>query len=192
MPYPAQIDESQIVDQAWQLVDQVGERNFSLAKLAAALGVKAPSLYRHVGGKADLLRRVNLRTLEALFARLQTAVHKDRDEPEAALLSLFRAYRNFAHTHPHLYQLLFHADDQYRPDEALLVQMVLPVQEQIALLSGAAAALPALRGALALLHGFVMLELTNQLRRGGDLDAAFNAAAAAYLRGWQLQIKKDN
>ncbi len=30
-----------------------------------------------------------------------------------------------------------------------------------------------------------MLELNGQFRRGGDLGAAFEAAIAAYLAGWQ-------
>jgi len=50
-------------------------------------------------------------------------------------------------------------------------------------LVGEEAALPALRGGWALVHGFVMLEISGQFRRGGDLDAAFAHAVAAYIRG---------
>ena len=65
------------------------------------------------------------------------------------------------------------------------MQMVLPIQAVMAEISGQERSLAALRGALALVHGFVMLELTNQLRRGGSLEEAFTESAAAYLRGWQ-------
>jgi hypothetical protein len=43
----------------------------------------------------------------------------------------------------------------------------------------------ALRGALALVHGYVMLELKNQFQHGGDLRLAFEASVRAYLRGWE-------
>jgi hypothetical protein len=51
-------------------------------------------------------------------------------------------------------------------------------------ITGEAESLPALRGLLALMHGFVMLELAQQFRRGGDLDAAYDKAVRAYLNGW--------
>jgi hypothetical protein len=50
----------------------------------------------------------------------------------------------------------------------------------------AAQSLAALRGLLALVHGFVMLEMNNQLRRSGSLEEAFTQSAAAYLRGWEI------
>ncbi len=50
---------------------------------------------------------------------------------------------------------------------------------------GEANSLPALRGMLALLHGFVSLELSERFQRGSDFDATYDAVVAAYLRGWQ-------
>ena len=102
------------------------------------------------------------------------------------LTALLHAYRSFAHAHPNSYILAFtNNDDSLRPDEDLLEQMVLPIQALMTAVSGVENSLAALRGAMALVHGFVMLELHGQLRRGGDLSAAFAAAVQAYLRGWQ-------
>jgi hypothetical protein len=42
-----------------------------------------------------------------------------------------------------------------------------------------------LKAALALAHGFATPELREQLQRGGDLGAAYEAAAEAYLRCWK-------
>jgi hypothetical protein len=53
--------------------------------------------------------------------------------------------------------------------------------------SGPKNSLAALRGAMALVHGFVLLELHGQLRRGGDLALDFDTAVHAYLRGWETQ-----
>ena len=106
-------------------------------------------------------------------------------EPRAQLLALARAQRAFAHAHPAAYLLAFTTTaPEQRPDAAGLEQSALPLQALMAAISGEAQSLPALRGALALIHGFVMLELKAQFQRGGDLDSAFEAALAAYLDGW--------
>jgi len=185
MPYPAQINRDSIVQKALEMVGTDGPEKLSLHKLAGALGVKAPSLYRHIGNKNELLKAVNFLTLQNLFAAMDDATSRATGDAEEQMQALFAAYRAFAHAHPRLYSLAFSDNDDYRPDEDILVQMVLPVQALMAQICGDADSLAALRGAMALLHGFVILELTNQLRRGGDLDAAFHDSVAAYLRGWQ-------
>ena len=55
-------------------------------------------------------------------------------------------------------------------------------------ISGQAHSLTALRGIWALIHGFILFELTGQLRRGGDLEAAFVQSVEAYLNGWSQEI----
>lgn len=184
MPYPSQIDRDTIVAQALTLVEVQGAATLTLGKVAAALGVKAPSLYRYVDSKAALIRAVNEVTLAQLFAELDTATDASAD-PEAQFLALALAYRRFAHAHPQTYVLAFTTPDE-RPDENLLVQMVLPIQRIMAQISGDGQSLAALRGALALIHGFVMLELNRQLQRGGDLDLAFAQSVSAYLAGWRV------
>lgn len=189
MPYPSQVSREEIIAQAWQLIETDGADNLSLSKLAEALGIKAPSLYRHIGNKASLLQAVNLYTTEQLIEALQqAAVQTSGDNANEQVSALLHAYRNFAHAHPNSYMLVFtNKDDSLRPDENLLEQMVLPIQALMTAVSGPEDSLAALRGAMALVHGFVMLELHGQLRRGGDLSAAFAAAIQAYLRGWQPQ-----
>lgn len=185
MPYPSQIDRDKIIQQAAVMTAAEGVDKLSLHKLAAALGVKAPSLYRYVGNKTELIRAVNLATLEEMFAMMDKAASTSSGEPEEKLLAIFLAYRAFAHANPRRYMLAYHENDEYRSDEDLLVQMVLPVQGIMADLTGEERSLTALRGALAMVHGFVMLEISNQLRRGGDLDTAYRDSMQAYLRGWR-------
>ena len=189
MPYPSQVDRTTIVAQAQQLIESEGLAALSLAKLAEILGVKAPSLYRHVDNKVDLLQAVNLLTVEQLFA----AMHAERAavndgnaaDPQARLLAIFHAFRHFAHRHPQTYTLLFSLQAAgTRPDEDYLAALAGSIQSMIAEISGEAHALAALRGALALVHGYVMLELNRQLRRGGDLDKTFEQVIIAYLTGW--------
>ena len=167
------------------MIEQEGLEALSLAKLAAQLGIKAPSLYRHVGHKLELLRAVNQQTVEQLFAAMQATQEGAPSEPQAQLVAILHAFRQFAHAHPQSYLLLFSLQaNGERPDEAFLVQLALPLQALMARISGQDNSLAALRGALALAHGYIMLELNHQLRRGGDLDATYTQVIQAYLAGW--------
>lgn len=184
MPYPSQVTHQQVVEAAQGLVERVGFERFAMADVASELGVKTPSLYRYVDGRVDLLRQVNLAFLNKLFEAMDLA-GQDVGGPRERLLAVLTAYRAFGHAHARTYLMSFAYNvAELRPDEDLLVRMVLPLQESMAALSGPARSLAALRGALAFVHGWLMLELTDQLRRGGDLDADFQTAAAAYLAGW--------
>ncbi len=51
--------------------------------------------------------------------------------------------------------------------------------------------LTALRSLLALAQGFVTLELGGQLRRGGDLDAAYAESVRVLLDGWAAGSAED-
>lgn len=186
MPYPTQINHDTIVAEAWRLIEAEGAGGLSLQKLATALHVRAPSLYRHVGNKASLLRAVNFLTAQKLFLALDEALNAAGPAAEDKLLALFTAYRAFAHANPQTYiQAMTNSEESHRPDEKAVEEMALPIQAIMAQISGPEKSLAALRGALALIHGFAMLELNGQLRRGGDLNAAFQEAIQAYLHGWQ-------
>ncbi|MFV9505190.1 MAG: TetR/AcrR family transcriptional regulator [Oscillochloridaceae bacterium umkhey_bin13] len=186
MPYPAQTSREQILDAAEALIERIGADHLALATLATALGIKPPSLYRHIASKAELIQSLVTRTYERLFAAYAVALNEAEADPVVQLYQVLRAHRAFAHAHPASYLLAFRTSaTEERPDDAALTTLVLPLQARMAALSGEEASLTALRGALALVHGFVLLELHGQLRRGGDLGAAFDAAVLAYLRGWR-------
>lgn len=186
-PYPAQVNREQIIEVAWDIVDKLGPEKLALGRLASQLGVRAPSLYRHVKSKDTLFKGVN----ELTNARLFDAINAALDAlPQASaadkMLAVARAYRGFALAHPKAYSLAFstRAEDA-RPAADEQEADVLPLQAIMAEISGEADSLAALRGALALLHGFALLEIHGQLRRGGDLEADFLTAFRAYLDGWR-------
>lgn len=184
MPYPAQTSREAIVDAAQALIERDGAEQLSLAGLAAALNIKAPSLYRHVASKAALIQLVNARTFGQLFAAYDAALGAGGHEPTEQMRRILYAHRAFAHAHPARYVLAFTTTvAEARPDDGALEDLALPIQQVMAGVSGESASLSGLRGALALVHGFVMLELHQQLRRGGDLDAAFATSVDAYLAG---------
>jgi AcrR family transcriptional regulator len=186
MPYPSQTNHEQIIETAVQLIETEGVEQLTLTRLAAALGIKAPSLYRHLANKDALIQAVVGRTYQQLFAAYESAQAQAAGDAASQLQAILHAHRAFAHAHPQTYLLAFTTTlPQQQADANALEQGALPIQALMSQLSGPADSLPALRGALALAHGFVMLELKGQLRRGGNLTAAFEAAVTAYLNGWQ-------
>ncbi len=188
MAYPAKTDLDAVVEAARRLIERDGVEHLSLGLVAAEVGIKTPSLYRHVASKSELLRAVNENTLRGLFEAYELALASvdTGSAPEDKLMAIFRAHRTFAHANPVAYGQAFSAAEPgSRGDERALVRMVLPIQSIMADIAGEDASLNALRGALALVHGFVMLELNKQFQRGGDLTAAFEAAIAAYVAGWR-------
>jgi len=186
MPYPAQTDRNTIIQTARTLIEREGVEQLSLARLATELGIKAPSLYRYIPNKAALLQAVNLLTYRQLFIAYETALQVAGDDPQDRMLAIFRAHRAFAHANPETYVLAYTTTvPEQRADERVLEQMALLIQELMSAISGPERSLAALRGALALVHGFVMLELKDQLKRGGDLTQAFEESIAAYVAGWQ-------
>jgi AcrR family transcriptional regulator len=186
MPYPAQVDAERIVLKAREMIEAEGVAALSLAKLAAALGIKAPSLYRYFPSKTDLLRAVNTVLNEQLVAALNESASQAGDDPTTRMVAIAKAYREFAHRFPATYDLAFTSTiPEIQPDTEALERLALPIQAIMAQVSGEADSLAALRGAMALIHGFVSLEQNGQFRRGGDLDAAFTRAFEAYLAGWQ-------
>ena len=138
-PYPSQIDLDAIVSTATTLIEAEGAEQLSLHRLAAALGVKAPSLYRYVPNKLALLRAVNERTSAALVDAMRAAGESAEGAPGARIVSMAQTYRAFAQAHPAAYSLAFAPQDPAaRPDPALLAQMVLPLQDLVAGVSGEA------------------------------------------------------
>ena len=184
MPFPARIDRERIVLAARELIEQHGVEVVKLHHVAAVLGVKAPSLYRHVKNRNALLLAVNELTVSELHAALLDAANTDGTLIER-LLKLATAYRTFAHEHPVCYALSMRNDPAIRPSHELQVQLVLPFQGLFAQIAREDISLAALRGAYAFLHGWVSLEIGQHLRRGGDLTADFEQSFRAFLEGWQ-------
>jgi AcrR family transcriptional regulator len=184
-PYPSQTDRDSIVETAARLIERDGVDGLSLAAVASEVGIKAPSLYRYIESKNELLHAVIENTYRDLFGAYDEALASVGNEPAGQLQALARAQRRFAHENPNTYMLAYTtANPELRADPDMLLGKAVEIQEIMARISGEPDSLPALRGALALTHGFISLELNGQLRRGGDLAETFDAVFRAYLNGW--------
>ncbi|HEY5731525.1 MAG TPA: WHG domain-containing protein [Anaerolineales bacterium] len=185
-PYPVQTDRETIIETARILIERDGVEHLSLGNVAAELGIKAPSLYRHIESKSALLQAVIEHTYLSLFRAYDKALSNSGENPTEQLMALSQAQRTFAHANPNSYLLAYAAQDpELRADPNMLLERAVIIQKIIIQISGEENSLPALRGLLALAHGFIMLELNGQFRRGGDLSAAFEESIRAYLLGWE-------
>lgn len=185
MPYPSQINRDSLIETARDLIETQGVENVSLRVVADAFGVTAPSLYRHVKNKTALILAVNTLTSREIVAKMMDAINED--EPlETQMLAIVRAFRGYAHAHPRCYELAFsNAIPDTMPDVEERVQLILPLQALFTKIAGEEQSLVVLRGAYALIHGWVMLEISDQLQRGGDLNAHYEQAFLAYIDGWR-------
>jgi AcrR family transcriptional regulator len=83
------------------LADEVGLANLTMGLLAERVGVRTPSLYKHVVGLEDLNRRIAALALteaaDAIGSSVQGLAGRD------ALAAAMRAFRTFVLTHPGRY-----------------------------------------------------------------------------------------
>jgi AcrR family transcriptional regulator len=105
MPYPAKTDPDQILETAIQILEADGREALSMRKLAEALDLKAPSLYRHYADKNALEQAIAARAATQLHETLEQAIRPLRSASKV-LHQTARTYCEFAKTHPELYGLM--------------------------------------------------------------------------------------
>ncbi len=97
----------QIVDAARDLLERDGPDGLTMRRLAERLGMRAPSLYKHVADKEELEVLLIAQALREQGSRMHASVAglPRRGSRKVALAALARAYRAWALAHPHLYRL---------------------------------------------------------------------------------------
>jgi AcrR family transcriptional regulator len=179
----AGLDAQAVVVAAAELADADGLEQVTLAGLASRLGVRAPSLYAHIGGLADLRRRIAARGAFELTAELQAAAAGRAGGD--ALLAIANAYRAYALAHPGTYEALQRAPELNDPDSEAAARRLVDVV--VAVLRGYGLegddAIHGVRIVRAALHGFVTLEAGGGFGLPLPVDATFERLVAALDRG---------
>jgi AcrR family transcriptional regulator len=177
-----------------QLLEEEGAEALTMRRLADRVGIRAPSLYKHLPDKAALEAAIIATGLEEAAAEFESAVQgasQDRTERAAggvggevgdgdgkaaagALPALAAAYRRFALAHPHLYRLMHNGP---LPREHLPPGLE---ERTAAPVLRAAGSQARARAVWAFAHGMVMLELDHRFPADADLDAAWQAGIAAF------------
>jgi AcrR family transcriptional regulator len=179
----AGLSTAAVVAAAADIADAEGLDGLTLARLAAAVGVRTPSLYNHVGSLDDVRRGIALVGLREIGDALRdAAVGRARDD---ALVAMAHAYRAYARAHPGRY-----AATQRAPaadDRELIEAAAKAVDVLLAILRGYGLegddAIHAARAVRSALHGFVTLEAGGGFGIPVELDQSFERMVAAVARG---------
>ncbi|HST40093.1 MAG TPA: WHG domain-containing protein [Conexibacter sp.] len=162
-----------VVDAAARLADAEGLDALTLARVAAALGVRTPSLYSHVDGLDDLRRRLGARGARELAAAMRAAaVGRARGDALHATADALRAY---ALTRPGTYLAAQRAPDPADADAVAAADEAVAVF--VALLAGyglaGSDAIHAVRAVRSALHGFVAIEAEGGFGMAESVDESF-------------------
>jgi AcrR family transcriptional regulator len=160
-----------IVRAASRLLEEDGLEGLTMSAVAERVGVRGPSLYKHVPNRALLIRGVAEQVAADLARAIERAAGSSPD-PRAGLRAAFVAHRAYVRRHPNGYGLLFaHLLPESMPDSALVAGVGVPIVRRMGELVGPDRALDAARALVAWAHGFVSMELAGAFRLGGDVEA---------------------
>jgi AcrR family transcriptional regulator len=179
----AGLSTAAVVAAAAEIADAEGLDRLTLARVAAAAGVRTPSLYNHIGSLDDVRRRVALLALRDLADALRdAAVGRAGDDALAAMADAYRAY---ACRHPGRYAATQRApaegDEEMRAAAAGAVDVVLAILRGYGLEGDDA--IHAARAVRSALHGFVALETGGGFGIPVDLDESYARMVRALARG---------
>lgn len=167
------LDAEQVVEEAVRIADAEGLDAVTLARVSAALGVRAPSLYNHVAGHEALLRAIALRGLTELGDALRrAAVGRARDD---GLVAVAEAYRAYARMHPGRFAATLAApapgDEELQAAAAELATVLAAIVGGWGLRDDDA--MHAVRIVRSSLHGFITLEAAGGFGGPADRDESF-------------------
>lgn len=185
-----------VVAAAAELADRGGLDAVTLAAVAAALGVRSPSLYAHVEGLPGLRRRLALYAAREMGGVLRAAAEGQRGQE--AVRAIAHAYRGFARRHPGRYAAVQRAvasgeDDELYAELARAVTPALTALEEAGVV--AADRVHLARAFRSALHGFVVLEQGGGFGMPESVDESFGrlvellitGVRAASADGWARQ-----
>lgn len=165
---------SSVTEAAAELVDEVGFDNLGMGLLAERLGVRAPSLYKHVSDKADLTHRIAVLAMHELADAVRDATQGLSGSD--ALVAGAQAMRRYVLQHPGRYAA-GNAARASGPDDPLVPAAQRVMASWSAMLRGyrlpPGQEIHALRMLRSMLHGFASLEEVDGFRMDTDVDESF-------------------
>lgn len=158
---------AQLIAAARHLLETEGAEAVTIRRLGAAVGMRGPSVYKHVPDKAAIETAL---TIQALTEQADVL-----DRVPATFTHLAHAYQTWAQSHPHLHRLL-----NNQPLDRAQLPPGLEEKAAAPLVAACRGDRPLARAAWATIKGLVDLELADRFPAGTDLDAVYAAAARAY------------
>lgn len=170
----AGLDTATVVGAAADVADEIGLANVTMGVVAERLGVRAPSLYNHIDGQADLHRRIATFAVTEIGDALRDALQGRAGTD--ALSAAAHTFRTFVIEHPGRYAATIRiaADG---PDDPLVAAGDRVIESMSAVLAGydidPADTIHAMRMLRSLLHGFAVLEAADGFQLRTDVDDSF-------------------
>ncbi len=170
-----------VVEQAERLADEVGLGNLSLAALAERLGVRPPSLYKHIASHDALLRMLETSARFDLAETMRDAAVGRAGAD--AVRALAAAYRHWALEHPGRYSATLRAPDPHDREAVSTAErtvgVILKVLADFRLSDSQA--IDATRMLRSMLHGFVSLEAAGGFGMPQDVESTFHVMIEAQI-----------
>ncbi|MEW2051940.1 WHG domain-containing protein [Streptomyces sp. NPDC005476] len=170
----AGLSPASVTEAAAALADEIGFKNLSMGLLAERLGIKTPSLYKHVANQADLTHRIAVLAMNELSDAIRDAT-QGRSGKEA-LVAGAHAMRTYVLEHPGRYAA-GNAAIVTGPDDPLTPAVGRVLASWTAMLHGyrldADQEIHALRMLRSILHGFSALEAIGSFQLNADVDDSF-------------------
>jgi AcrR family transcriptional regulator len=171
----AGLDQATVTAAAAALADEVGFGGLSMGLLAERLGVKTPSLYKHVTSQADLTRRIAVLAMNEFADAVRDAI-QGRAGREA-LVAGAQAMRAWVLKHPGRYTAANLAAAT-GPDDPFIPAVQRVLDSWAAMLHGYRLdpdqEIHALRMLRSILHGFATLEAAGSFQISADVDDSFS------------------
>jgi AcrR family transcriptional regulator len=182
----AGLNGGDVVAAAAGLADETGYAGLTMALLADRLGVRTPSLYKHVGGLADLQHRVATLAMTELGEVIRDAVQGRAGFD--ALTGLLTAVRDYVAAHPGRYTATVGVEPT-GPDDPLQAASTRVIGSIAAVLRGYGIGEDemdhAMRTIRSTIHGFAMLEASRGFQWDADPDQSFDWMIRFIDRGLQ-------
>jgi len=186
----AGLNKTLVVQAAADLVNAEGLEALSITRLAGILGVRAPSIYNHIGGLEDLRRELAISGLRTLGERMAEAALGRSGED--ALMAVAQAYRSYIKEAPGVYHAglrasgkLHTADPRQQSVEERILKIVMVIIDSFQL--DGADAVHAARALRSLVHGFTTLEIAGGFGLPYNLDESFQRLIQLLVVGLRCQ-----
>jgi AcrR family transcriptional regulator len=182
-----------VVVAAIDCLDLEGESALGVNRVAKALGIKPPAIYKHLDGNTGLRRAVALRIWRDYVTDCQQQIDRVT-EPRELLRSSARSIRNFAKLYPARYNVMMQY--QLRPTDAEEVEIIKAslrmFQQALNLYELSEDSLiDVMRMINAAIYGFILREQSELMTLKRSADASYEVMLDALLIAIDYIRQKD-
>jgi AcrR family transcriptional regulator len=177
------IDRARVIEAAAAIADAEGLEAVTLARIADRLGVRSPSLYKHVAGLDGVRSGLAARSTRELADALRRAA--TGRSGAAAIAAVAQAQRDYALAHPGRYATTVAAPAPSNAEHLAAAADAVEVVEAVLAGHGLAGAdlVHAVRALRSAVHGFAAIEAAGGFGMPADRDESFRRLVAALAAG---------